>query len=104
MKVKKPTIPELIESLESKAVPEDWHRPHELLKRFSGLSKSTLNAYQKEMESYPEFKEGVIKPTHSVTWINYHVLLLFLKWKEANRYLARKVTPKEFLKRRDDAA
>lgn len=96
--MKKPTIRQLIESLETKVIAEDWFRPVELMKRFSGLSKSTLNEYQKEMEQYPEFKEGVIKPTHSVTWINIDIFLWYLRWKEENRYRSKKMSPMEILK------
>lgn len=97
--IKKPTITQLIESLENKAVPEDWYRRNELLQIFKGLSNTTLDSYQKEMEEYPVFKEGVIKPTHSVTWINIHIFLAFLRWKEDNRYKVVKTKPsKETIK------
>lgn len=95
--MKRPTLAELIEAAESKVVIADWDRRDELLTRFNGLSASTLNLYQKEMESIAEFKDGVIKPTPSVTWININIFIWYLKWKEANRYLSKKIPPKEIL-------
>ncbi|OJG96707.1 hypothetical protein RV18_GL001993 [Enterococcus termitis] len=95
--MKKPTVEELLKQIEGKEVQAEWDRRDELMKRFNGLSKSTLNTYQKEMEEIPEFKEGVLKPTHSVTWINLALFILFLKWKEENRYRTRKVSAKDFL-------
>lgn len=93
--MKQPTPAELLKQIEGKEVKAEWDRREELLTRFNGLSKTTLGTYQKEMEEIPEFKEGVIKPTHSVTWINLEIFILFLRWKEANRYRVRKLSVKE---------
>lgn len=95
--MKTPTIKELIEISQNKDVETEWDRKKELLKRFNGLSRSSLDLYQNEMESIPEFSEGVIKPGHSTTFINIHTFIWFLKWKEANRYLSKKISPKEVL-------
>lgn len=95
--MKRPTLAELIEAAESKVVTAEWDRRGELLIRFNGLSASTLNEYQKEMESIKEFKDGIIKPSPSVTWFNVQVFIWYLKWKEANRYLSKKIPPKEIL-------
>lgn len=95
--MKTPTIKELIEISENKDVETEWDRKKELLKRFNGLSRSSLDNYQNEMEAIPEFSEGVIKPGHSTTFINIHTFIWYLKWKEANRYLSKKISPKEVL-------
>lgn len=93
--MKRPTPEELLKQIEGKVVKAEWDRREELLTRFNGLSKSTLNLYQKEMEEIPEFKEGILKPTHSVTFINLDIFIIFLRWKEANRYLSRKIPASE---------
>ncbi|EGO9051629.1 hypothetical protein D0325_11135 [Enterococcus faecalis] len=94
--MKRPTPDEFLKQIEGKVLKAEWDRREELMMRFNGLSKSTLNTYQKEMESIPEFKEGVIKPTHSVTWVNIELFILFLKWKEANRYRSKKISARDF--------
>ncbi len=95
--MKIPTITELIEMSNGKEVEAEWDRKKELLIRFNGLSRSSLDNYQKEMESIPEFAQGVIKPGHSTTFINIATFIWYLKWKEANRYLSKKLSPKEVL-------
>lgn len=97
--MKSPTIEELIKVAEEKEVSTEWDRKKELLKRFNGLSRSTLDNYQSEMESIPEFAEGVIKPGHSTTFINIHIFVWYLRWKEANRYVSKKLSPKEILEK-----
>jgi hypothetical protein len=94
--VKKPTPEDLLEQIEGKEIKAEWDRRKEPMTRFNGLSKTTLNTYQKEMESIPEFKESVIKPPHSVTWISIERFILFLKWKEANRYRSKKISARDF--------
>lgn len=96
--MKKPTLQQLIEAAEKEVIPDDWYRQSLLLKKFNGMSKSSLNAYQKEMEEIPEFSEGVLKPGHSTTFIHVHTFLWFLKWKQANNYRSKKVSPSEVLK------
>lgn len=95
--MKIPTIKQLIEMSEGKEVVAEWDRKKELLIRFNGLSRSSLDNYQKEMENIPEFAVGVIKPGHSTTFINIQTFIWYLKWKEANRYLSKKLSPKEVL-------
>ena len=95
--MKQPTLKQLIESAEKEVNPADWYRKKELMTRFVGLKKSTLDFYTKEMEEYPEFREGIIKPTHSVTWINYYTFIWYLKWKDANKYVSQKSSPQEVL-------
>lgn len=95
--MKRPTINELIEISKGKEVVAEWDRKKELLIRFNGLSRSSLDYYQKEMESIPEFAEGIIKPGHSTTFININIFIWYLKWKEANRYLSKKISPSDVL-------
>lgn len=97
--MKIPTIEELIEMSQDKEVEAEWDRKKELLKRFNGLSRSSLDSYQSEMERIPEFAAGIIKPGHSTTFINIQAFIWFLKWKEANRYLNVKLSPKEVLEK-----
>lgn len=63
-----------------------WYRLGLLPESFVGLSDSTAKAYTKEMESIPEFSGGIIKPGHSITFVNYDTFVAFLKWKEENKY------------------
>lgn len=95
--MKKPTLADLIKSAEKELNPDDWYRQSIMLKRFHGMSKSALLEYCREMESIPEFAEGLIRPGHSTTFIHYYTFLWFLRWKEANRYRSKKVSPDDVL-------
>lgn len=95
--MKRPTLRQLIETSEKEVNVDDWYRREKLLQKFHGLSKSSLDVYQREMEDIPEFSEGVLKPGHSTTFINYHAFVWYLRWKEANRYRSRKISPQEVL-------
>lgn len=95
--MKKPALAELIKSAEKNVNPDDWYRQSLILERFHGMSKSTLVEYCKEMENIPEFAEGLLKPGHSTTFIHYYTFLWFLRWKEANKYRAKKISPKDVL-------
>lgn len=96
--MEKPTLKQLIESAEKVVNPDDWYRQGLILKMFHGMSKTTLVEYCKEMESIPEFAEGLLRPGHSTTFIHVHTFIWFLRWKDANKYRAKKVTPTEILK------
>ncbi|OJG40863.1 hypothetical protein RV02_GL001717 [Enterococcus gilvus] len=98
--MKKPTLKQLIESAEKVADPDDWYRQGLILKMFHGMSKTTLIDYCKEMEDIEEFKEGILKPGHSTTFIHVHTFIWFLRWKDENKYRTKKVSPKEVLKER----
>ncbi|OJG21622.1 hypothetical protein RU95_GL001145 [Enterococcus avium] len=50
------------------------------------------------MEAIDEFKEGILRPGHSTTFIHVHTFIWFLRWKDENKYRTKKVTPKEILK------
>lgn len=63
-----------------------WYRQGLLPELFVGLSSSTAKAYTKEMESVPEFSGGIIKPGHSITFVNYDTFVAFLKYKEERKY------------------
>ncbi len=95
--IKRPTLSELIESAEKVVNPDDWYRQSLLLDKFHGMSKTTLVEYCKEMETIPEFAEGILRPGHSTTFIHCHTFIWFLKWKEANRYRAKQVSPLDVL-------
>ena len=84
-------IEKMIELFNSKEVVAEWDRRDQLLKRFNGLKQSTLADYQREMESMDDFKRGVLKPTHSVTYIHIATFVDYLRWKEANRYRSKKI-------------
>lgn len=98
--MKKPTLKQLIESAEKVVDPDDWYRQGLILKMFHGMSKTTLIEYCKEMEDIEEFKEGILKPGHSMTFIHVHTFIWFLRWKDENKYRTKKVSPKEVLKER----
>ncbi|MEO1772950.1 hypothetical protein [Candidatus Enterococcus ferrettii] len=95
----KPTLKELIEAAENEVNVEDWYRQKMLLEKFKGMSKSTLDGFCKEMLDIQDFAEGIIKPGHSTTFIHYPTFLWFLRWKEANKYLVKKIPPEEVLKK-----
>lgn len=88
-------IEKMIELFNSKEVVAEWDRRDQLLKRFNGLKQSTLADYQREMESMDDFKRGVLKPTHSVTYIHIATFVDYLRWKEVNRYRTKKIPLKE---------
>ncbi|MGH1831217.1 hypothetical protein ABE871_07230 [Enterococcus gilvus] len=94
----KPTLAELIESAEKKVKPDDWYRQGLILKMFHGMSKTTLIEYCKEMEDIDEFKEGILRPGHSTTFIHVYTFIWFLRWKDENKYRAKKLAPSEILK------
>lgn len=96
--MKKPTLKQLIESAEKVVNPDDWYRQSLVLKMFHGMSKTTLIDYCREMEEIDEFKEGILKPGHSITFIHVHTFIWFLRWKDENKYRTKKVSPKEVLK------
>ncbi|WP_270364367.1 MULTISPECIES: hypothetical protein [Enterococcus] len=98
--MKKPTLKQLIESAEKVVDPDDWYRQGLILKMFHGMSKTTLIDYCKEMEDIEEFKEGILKPGHSTTFIHVHTFIWFLRWKDENKYRTKKVSPTEVLKER----
>ncbi|MBK4866670.1 hypothetical protein CU012_1248 [Enterococcus faecium] len=50
------------------------------------------------MEDIKEFKEGILRPGHSTTFIHYHTFIWFLKWKDANKYRAKTLSPLDVLK------
>lgn len=96
--MKKPTLSELIKAAEKTVNPDDWYRQGLLLKTFHGMSKTTLVEYCKEMETIPEFAEGILRPGHSTTFIHYHTFIWFLKWKDANKYRVKSLSPSDVLK------
>ncbi|MEG0349543.1 hypothetical protein [Enterococcus sp.] len=91
-------IKEMLELFDSKDVVAEWDRRDELKIRFNGLKDTTLATYQKEMESMDEFKEGILKPSHGVTFININIFVQYLRWKDANLYRTKKIPLDEVLK------
>ncbi|MCB6528930.1 hypothetical protein LI192_06245 [Enterococcus avium] len=96
--LKKPTLAELIESAEKNVKPDDWYRQGLILEMFHGMSKTTLVEYCKEMEGIDEFKDGILRPGHSTTFIHVHTFIWFLRWKDENKYRTKKVSPNDILK------
>lgn len=92
-------INKMIELFNSKEVVAEWDRRDQLLKRFNGLKQSTLADYQREMESMDEFKHGILKPTHSVTYIHIETFVDYLRWKESNRYRSKKIPLSKIVKK-----
>lgn len=93
--MKKSNITQMIELFNNKEVVAEWDRREELKKRFNGLSNSTLAAYQKEMETVPEFKKGIMKPSPGITWFHIKTFIWYLCWKDANLYRNKKIAPSE---------
>ena len=64
----------------------EWCDKKHLMEVWQGLSKGTLTAWLTEMRDRPEFKKGVLNPTHGLVFINKEVFKEFVEWKEATRY------------------
>ena len=64
----------------------EWCDKKHLMEVWQGLSKGTLTAWLTEMRDRPEFKKGVLNPTHGLVFINKEVFKDFVEWKEAHRY------------------
>lgn len=64
----------------------EWADKDHLLEVWQGLSKATLTAWLTEMRGRPEFKKGVLNPTHKIVFINKDIFKQFVEWKEATRY------------------
>ncbi|MDC0826914.1 excisionase [Lactococcus petauri] len=64
----------------------EWCDKEHLMQKWEGLTKPTLTAWLKEMRERPEFKKGVLNPTHKIVFINKEVFQAFVEWKEATRY------------------
>lgn len=96
--MKKPTLEQLIESAETEVNSNEWFRRELLRKSFIGMSQSAFDNYQREMESIPEFNEGILKPGHSSTFINYNIFVWFLKWKQVNKHRVAQISPDDVLR------
>lgn len=96
--MKTPTLEQLVTAAQNRVEVTEWYRKREMLVFFAGMSKSALDNYQKEMEDIPEFKTGIIKPGHSTTFININAFIWYLRWKEANQKVAKKISPRDVLK------
>ena len=92
--IKQPTLKELIDTAEEKVTAEHWIRFNDIKDLFS-VSKNQVSYWLQEMEKIDEFKHGIMRPTHSITLVHYYTFLWFLRWKEANKGLKRKIPPKE---------
>ncbi len=64
----------------------EWCDKKHLMEVWQGLTKPTLTAWLSEMRSRPEFKKGVLNPTHRIVFINKEIFKEFVEWKEATRY------------------
>ncbi|PCS04082.1 excisionase [Lactococcus chungangensis CAU 28 = DSM 22330] len=51
-----------------------------------GVIKANTDFGLKVMLEHPEFKKGVLNPTHKIVFINKEVILEFVSWKEETRY------------------
>ena len=97
--MKKPTLKQLIESAEKETKPDDWYRQNLLLEMFHGMSKTTLVEYCKEMETIPEFAQGILRPGHSTTFVHVNTFIWYLRWKDENKYRVKTVSPTDILMR-----
>lgn len=96
-----PTIEQLANAVEKDPV-EEWYRREELQKKFVGLKTSTLTNYVNEMSEYPEFSQGILRPTTNVTFIHKRLFLAYLRWKDSNKFQRKKSKPGDFVKGLDD--
>ncbi|KDA46148.1 MULTISPECIES: hypothetical protein [Ligilactobacillus] len=96
-----PTIEQLAYAVEKDPV-EEWYRRDELQKKFVGLKPSTLTVYINEMDEYPEFSQGILRPTTNVTYIHKRLFLAYLRWKDDNKFKRNKSDPGNYLKGLND--
>lgn len=93
--MKQPTLKDIIEQAENKLIVEHWIRLKDLNGYFIGVTSYQITQYVNEMSNIDEFKPGVMRPGHSTTFVHYWTFVWFLRWKEANKGLKRKIPPKE---------
>lgn len=92
--MKQPTLKQMVEGASHELDTKDWLRLVNISERFS-ISRYQATMWVNEMSDIDEFKPGVMRPGHSTTLVHYYTLLWFLRWKEANEGLKRKIPPKE---------
>jgi hypothetical protein len=63
-----------------------------LMQKWEGLKPGTAKQFAKEMRENPEFEQYVFNPTHKIFFVDYEGFRKFLKWKELNRYRAKKIS------------
>ena len=61
-----------------------------LMQRWQGLTLPTAKQFVKEMRENPEFEQYVFNPTHKLMFVDYEGFRKFWKWKQVNRYRAKK--------------
>lgn len=92
--MKQPTLKQLIEQADTTVNVEHWIRLGDITEWFS-VSKSQATYWVSEMSEIEDFKGGIVRPGHSITLVHYHTLLWYLRWKDENKGLKRKIPPKE---------
>ena len=63
-----------------------------LCQRWEGLTVYTAKQFAKEMRENPEFEQYVFNPTHKLVFIDYEGFRKFWRWKQLNRYRAKKIS------------
>ncbi|MBZ2127326.1 hypothetical protein [Streptococcus gordonii] len=63
-----------------------------LCQRWEGLTVHTAKQFAKEMRENQEFEQYVFNPTHKLVFIDYEGFRKFWKWKQLNRYRAKKIS------------
>lgn len=63
-----------------------------LCQRWEGLTIPTAKQFAREMRENPEFEQYVFNPTHKLVFIDYEGFRKFWKWKQINRYRAKKIS------------
>ena len=60
--------------------------------RWEGLIIPPPRKLAREMRENPEFEQYVFNPTHKLVFIDYEGFRKFWKWKQINRYRAKKIS------------
>ena len=63
-----------------------------LMQRWQGLTLTTAKQFVKEMRENAEFEQYVFNPTHKLMFVDYEGFRKFWKWKQVNRYRAKKIS------------
>lgn len=92
--MKKPTLKQIIECADQEFDTKSWLRLVDIPKYFS-ISQKQATTWVNEMSDIDEFKPGVMRPGHSTTLVHYYSFIWFLRWKDENSGLKRKIPPKE---------
>lgn len=58
----------------------------EVICKMYSMKKGTLDKWLMDMRDLPQFKHGVLNPTHKIVLINLDVFEDYVQWLDENRY------------------